>query len=64
MSRGKKCVLRGQVWTLDKISAEGIMKSEEKRVEDIDITSVAQNVQCPDLTPYILYYYIKKRSLL
>jgi len=33
----------GHVWTLDKIRAEGIMKSEEKRVEDIDITSVINN---------------------
>ena len=28
------------------------MKSEEKRVEDINITLVTQNVQCPDLIPY------------
>jgi len=33
------------------IRAEGTIKSEEKRVEDIDITSVTQNVQCPDLIP-------------
>jgi len=37
---------------LDKISAEGIMKSEEKRVEDIDITSVALNVTCQNLPLY------------